>query len=200
MSVMSASLRRQLQIVPLDESPKKSVHFADLNPVKTFNFNEPPALLHEHNEVARLKLHIRLLEQSLDQYESPPPTPSVQSALSRTPSLSSIQLPQNPVEPAPQRLTLAQQTAAIRLPIPPQRPVETTPTVRRAQARQEISATRKFFAKIALAVSVIGVLGVPASIAACFIVPPIGVAALLASVCIAIGGAAIYGTLMDRPR
>lgn len=199
-----ASLHTRLRIVPLDDEPiKKKVSFSDLNQIQKFEFNEPPILLRENNETARLRAHIRLLEAQIDRYESPPPTPSERSVATSAGSFGPTRTAPNPVDAALRTngLLPAQTQSVVPVrqappPVPVQRPVQ-RPAVRVAQQRQ-ISKTRKFFAKVALGVSILGVAGVIPSIVACFIMPPMGLLGLSLSVGCAIIGATIYGSLMDK--
>lgn len=194
-----ASLHTRLRIVPLDDEPiKKKVSFSDLNQIQKFEFNEPPILLHEHNETARLRAHIKLLEAQIDGYETPP-TPSERSLATSVASFGPSRTAPNPIDmmlrmpQAPQ----VQRAVAVRPPpTPVQRPAP-RPVVRQAQPKQ-ISKTRKFFAKVALGVSILGALGIAPSIAACFIMLPLGVMGLVLSVGCAILGASIHGSLMDH--
>lgn len=196
------SLHNRLRIVPLDDKPlQKKVSFSDLNPIQTFRSNEPPVLLHEHNEVARMRAHIKLLEAQIDRYESPPPTPSERSVATSVASFGPSRTATNPVDawlnynaPPPAQV----QRAVAARPAPPPQPVQ-RPAQRQAQRQQQpISKTRKFFAKVALGVSILGALGIAPSIAACFIMLPLGVMGLALSVGCAILGATIYGSLMEH--
>lgn len=196
------SLRNHLRIVPLDDQPiKRKVSFSDLNPIRTFSDNEPPILLRENNETARLRAHIRLLEAQIDRYESPPPTPSDRSVATSVGSFGPTRTARNPVDAALRANGLlpaqTQSVAPVRQappPAPVQRPVQ-RPTVRVSQ--RQISKTKKFFAKVALGVSVLGVLGIVPSIAACFIAPPFGALGLALSFGCAVLGASIHGSLMN---
>lgn len=59
-----SSIYQKLLIAPQYDVPKKVV-FSDMNPVKTFHYNDPPATISDTPEVARLKARIQALEMSV---------------------------------------------------------------------------------------------------------------------------------------
>lgn len=191
----------RIQIIPPSDSPKR-VSFSDLNPIRSFHFNEPPILIREKNELSRLRAHIKILESQIERYESLPPTPSQRSAASSVSSFGLSSIESNPIDAwlrhnAPPPANVQRAVAARPVAPPPVQQPAQRPAVRVPQPKP-ISKTRKFFAKVALGISIIGALGIVPSIAACFIMLPMGLVGLTLSVGCAILGATIHASLISN--
>lgn len=91
----------RIKIIEELDSPK-SVSFSDLNPVKSFYYNDPPALLMEKNEIEKLKAHIKLLESQLDRAEQEPVRPVISPLAPE--HFNAVRLVQKPIQPPIQKI------------------------------------------------------------------------------------------------